>query len=145
MSSKFPCSMIQKKNKEILILPLKAPLQPKKRFAVGLFSNSRKSLFFPSKQIIMKEIAIMTGAKKYERIIERKQKERKAMERKTAWNEYKKKDMKKLEKLKRRLPRIPGSRKNGARVCKGKCTSGRRGRIRKPRHLCKRKSCVKTG
>lgn len=91
--------MIQKKNKEILILPLKAPLQPKKRFAVGLFSNSRKSLFFPSKQIIMKEIAIMTGAKKYERIIERKQKERKAMERKTAWNEYKKKDMKKLEKL----------------------------------------------
>lgn len=46
----------------------------------------------------MKEIAIMTGAKKYERIIERKQKERKAMERKTAWNEYKKKDMKKLEK-----------------------------------------------
>ena len=41
----------------------------------------------------------MTGAKKYERIIERKQKERKAMERKTAWNEYKKKDMKKLEKL----------------------------------------------
>ena len=99
MSSKFPCSMIQKKNKEILILPLKAPLQPKKRFAVGLFSNSRKSLFFPSKQIIMKEIAIMTGAKKYERIIERKQKERKAMERKTAWNEYKKKDMKKLEKL----------------------------------------------
>ena len=47
----------------------------------------------------MKEIAIMTGAKKYERIIERKQKERKAMERKTAWNEYKKKDMKKLEKL----------------------------------------------
>ena len=99
MSSKFPCSMIQKKNKEILILPLKAPLQPKKRFAVGLFSNSRKSLFFPSKQIIMKEIAIMTGAKKYERIIERKQKERKVMERKTAWNEYKKKDMKKLEKL----------------------------------------------
>ena len=97
MSSKFPCSMIQKKNKEILILPLKAPLQPKKRFAVGLFSNSRKSLFFPSKQIIMKEIAIMTGAKKYERIIERKQKERKVMERKTAWNEYKKKDMKKLE------------------------------------------------
>ena len=64
MSSKFPCSMIQKKNKEMLILPLKAPLQPKKRFAVGLFSNSRKSLFFPSKQIIMKEIAIMTGAKK---------------------------------------------------------------------------------
>ena len=52
-----------KENKEILILPLKAPLQPKKRFAVGLFSNSRKSLFFPSKQIIMKEIAIMTGAK----------------------------------------------------------------------------------
>ena len=47
----------------------------------------------------MKEIAIMTGAKKYERIIERKQKERKAMERKTAWNAYKKKDMKKLEKL----------------------------------------------
>ena len=65
MSSKFPCSMIQKKNKEILILPLKAPLQPKKRFAVGLFfRNSRKSLFFPSKQIIMKEIAIMTGANK---------------------------------------------------------------------------------
>ena len=31
--------------------------------------------------------------------IEKKQKERKAMERKTAWNEYKKKDMKKLEKL----------------------------------------------
>lgn len=90
--------MIQKKNKEILIL-LKSPAATKKRFAVGLFSNSRKSLFFPSKQIIMKEIAIMTGAKKYERIIERKQKERKAMERKTAWNEYKKKDMKKLEKL----------------------------------------------
>ena len=62
VSSKFPCSMIQKKNKEILILPLKAPLQPKKRFTVGLFSNSRKSLFFPSKQIIMKEIAIMTGS-----------------------------------------------------------------------------------
>ena len=75
--------MIQKKNKEILILTLKAPLQPKKRFAVGLFSNSRKSLFFPSKQIIMKEIAIMTGAKKYERIIERKQKERKAMKHKS--------------------------------------------------------------
>ena len=56
--------MIKKLDKEILILPLKAPLQPKKRFAVGLFSNSRKSLFFPSKQIIMKEIAIMTGAKK---------------------------------------------------------------------------------
>ena len=138
VSSKFPCSMIQKKNKEILILPLKAPLQPKKRFAVGLFSNSRKSLFFPSKQIIMKEIAIMTGAKKYERIIERKQKERKAMERKTAWNEYKKKDMKKLEKLN------AGYR---AFLDHGKTerTSGRRGRIRKPRYLCKRKSCVKTG
>ena len=80
MSSKFPCSMIQKKNKEILILPLKAPLQPKKRFAVGLFSNSRKSLFFPSKQIIMKEIAIMTGAKKYERIIENRKREK-------LWNE----------------------------------------------------------
>ena len=77
--------MIQKKNKEILILPLKAPLQPKKRFAVGLFSNSRKSLFFPSKQIIMKEIAIMTGAKKYERIIERKQKENRKREK--LWNE----------------------------------------------------------
>ena len=51
----------------------------------------------------------------------------------------------KAGKIKRRLPRIPGSRKNGAWVCKGKCTSGRRGRIRKPRHLCKRKSCVKTG
>ena len=85
VSSKFPCSMIQKKNKEILILPLKAPLQPKKRFAVGLFSNSRKSLFFPSKQIIMKEIAIMTGAKKYERIIERKQKENRKREK--LWNE----------------------------------------------------------
>ena len=33
------------------------------------------------------------------------------MERKTAWNEYKKKDMKKLGKIKRRLPRIPGQRK----------------------------------
>ena len=41
------------------------------------------------------------------------------MERKTAWNEYKKKDIEKAGKIKRRLPRIPGSRKNGARVCKG--------------------------
>ena len=65
MSSKFPCSMIQKKNKEILILPLKTPLRPQKTVRRGVFlvfSVHRKSLCFLSKQIIMKEIAIMTGS-----------------------------------------------------------------------------------
>ena len=34
-----------KENKEILILPLKAPLQPKKRFAVGFFLTAESPCF----------------------------------------------------------------------------------------------------
>ena len=67
------------------------------------------------------------------------------MERKTAWNEYKKKDMKKLEKLNAGYRAFLDQRKNGARVRKGERAPGGRGRIRKPRHLRKRKPCVKTG
>ena len=52
MSSKFPCSMIQKKNKEILILPLKTLLQPQQTVRRGVFLvffRTPKVLVFPVK------------------------------------------------------------------------------------------------
>ena len=54
------------------------------------------------------------------------------MERKTAWNEYKKKDMKKLEKLNAGYRAFLDQRKNGARVRKRERAPGGRGWIRKP-------------
>ena len=57
--------LIKELDREILILPLKTPLRPQKTVRRGVFlvfSVHRKSLCFLSKQIIMKEIAIMTGS-----------------------------------------------------------------------------------
>ena len=56
---------VYRRENRILILPLKTPLRPQKTVRRGVFlvfSVHRKSLCFLSKQIIMKEIAIMTGS-----------------------------------------------------------------------------------
>lgn len=54
------------------------------------------------------------------------------MERKTAWNEYKKKDMKKLEKLNAGYRAFLDNGKTERECVKESVAPGRRGWIRKP-------------